>query len=108
MEVAHRRVEGMNFIPGGYTYTDWGAGNGADVRGTGGGVGDVASTSHSYDTRSTAGEDAGCASSMSIDLQNAPGSEVVLRVSPAQQVHGSPRGGVGGPPTSNPLPDSHS
>lgn len=97
VEDAHRRMEGMNFIPGGYLYTDWGA-HGME---TGGGVGDGAGPSHAYGTRSTGAGDAGGASSMSIDLESAPMSEVVVRVSPARQPHVSPAGGVGGPPTGN-------
>lgn len=99
VEAAHRRVEGMNFIPGGYTYTDWGAWAGGDGGGSGGGVGDAAGSSHPYGTRLSGAGDAGGASSMSVDLDAAPDFEIVHRLSPRRLMHVSPAGGVGGPPT---------
>jgi hypothetical protein len=103
---AHHRVEGMNFIPGGYTYKDWGAGDGTDGRGSGGGVGGGAGTSHAHDTRFSAGGDAGGQSSMSVDLQNAPRSETVVRLSPDRQLRVTPPGGLGGPPTGQDAPSA--
>jgi hypothetical protein len=53
--LAHRRVEGMNFIPGGYSYPEWGVANPGDENQIIGRTVEFANSSNPDVTRSSAG-----------------------------------------------------
>jgi hypothetical protein len=100
--LAHRRVEGMNFIPGGYSYPEWGAANPGDKNQITGRTNEFASSSNPHVTRSSAGGQGTGPSSMSVDLRMAPQAEVIQHVSPVGQPQVTPARGVGGPPSGDP------
>jgi hypothetical protein len=83
--LAHRRVEGMNFNPGGYSYPEWCVANLGDENQMIGGTDEFANISNPHVTRSSAGGQGTGPSSMSVDLRMAPQAEVVQRVSPVGQ-----------------------
>jgi hypothetical protein len=70
--LVHQRVEGMNFILGGYSYLEWGVGNSGDENQIIGGTDEFASSSNPHVTRSSAGGQGTGLSSMSVDLRMAP------------------------------------
>jgi hypothetical protein len=81
MLLAHQRVEGMNFIPGGYSYPEWGIPNPGDEIQMTSGTEELAINSNPHVTRSSAGGEGIGLSSMSINLRMALQVEVVQRVS---------------------------
>jgi hypothetical protein len=97
--LAHRHVEGMNFIPGGYSYPEWDVANPSDENQMTGGTGEFAISSNPHVTRSNAGREGTGPSSMSVDLRMAPQTEVVQRVSPVGEPQLTPVVGVGGLPS---------
>jgi hypothetical protein len=108
--LTHRRVEGMNFIPGGYSYPEWDVANPSDKNQITGGTDEFASSYNPHVTRSSAGKQGTGPSSMSVDLRIAPQAEVVQRVSPVGQPQVTLVGGVGGPPSGDPqgqMPMEH-
>jgi hypothetical protein len=92
----------MNFIPGGYSYPEWGVANPGDENQMIGGTDEFANISNPHVTRSSAGGQGTGPSSMSVDLRMAPQAEVVQRVSPVGQPQVTPAGGIGGPPSPDP------
>jgi hypothetical protein len=100
--LAHRRVEGMNFIPGGYSYPEWGVANPGDENQMIGGTDEFASSSNPHVTRSSAGGQGTGPSSMLVDLRMAPQVEVIQRVSLVGQPQVTPAGGINGPPSPDP------
>jgi hypothetical protein len=100
--LAHRRVEGMNFIPEGNSYSEWGVANPGGENQMIGGTDEFASSSNPHMTRSSAGGQGTGPSSMSFDLRMAPHAEVVQRVSLVGQPQVTPAGGIGGPPSPDP------
>jgi hypothetical protein len=93
----------MNFIPGGYSYPEWGVANPGNENQMIGGTDEFASSSNPHMTRSSAGRQGTGPSSMSVDLRMAPQAEVVQRVSPVGQPQVTPEGGIGGLPSPDPL-----
>ena len=70
--LAHHRVEGMNFIPGGYSFSDWIEGSRGDEIEMSGGANEIAISSILYVTRSTAGREGASPPLMSVNLRRAP------------------------------------
>jgi hypothetical protein len=108
--LAHRRVEGMNFIPGGYSYPECSVANPSNENQIADGTDEFAISSNSHVMRSSAGGQGTDLSSMSVNLIMAPQAEVVQRVSPVGQPQLTPVGGVGGPPSGDPhgqMPMQH-
>jgi hypothetical protein len=91
----------MNFIPGGYSYPEWGVANPGNENQITGGTNELAISSNPHVKQSSAGGQGTGPSSMSVDLRMVPQAEVVQHVSPVGQPQLTPVGGVGGPPSGN-------
>jgi hypothetical protein len=100
--LAHRRVEGMNFILRGYSYPEWGVANHGDENQMIGGSDEFPSISNLHVTRSSAGGQGTSPSSMSVDLRMALQAKVVQRVSLVGQPQVTAAGGIGEPPSPDP------